>query len=203
MTSNGFNLIWNYFLKFVCAYLEQICFFSNPKCITSNHAKVISPVNQDYIIFNQENNNDWWLSIHTIYCSLNVIGWISNKKSNTKRKKTRKTNNKTRSWIMRSDKVSTSWSTSDNRISLLVLKEKVSILWKKVQTVMVKKYTNINKITTYQLKSLNTKKTRKSLCWFGTYTIIMYEVHVIYYRISLNNEKSPLCVLAWLWGYGV
>lgn len=121
------------------------------------------------------------------------------RKAIQKEKRKKKTNNKTRS-----DKVSTSWSTSDNRINLLVLKEKVSILWKKVQTVMVKKYTNINKITTYQLKSLNTKKTRKSLCWFGTYTIIMYEIHVMYYSMSLNNDKCPfpllqIGVLTWLW----
>ena len=55
---------------------------------------------------------------------------------------------------------------------------------------MVKKYTNINKITTYQLKSLNTKKTRKSLCWFRTYTIKIYEVHVIYYRMSEQRKIS-------------
>jgi hypothetical protein len=64
----------------------------------------------------------------------------------------------------------------------------------------VHKYQQNNHLSTQFIEH---KKDQEVLVLVWDIHNIMYEVHVIYYRISLNNEKSPLCVLAWLWGYGV
>ena len=64
----------------------------------------------------------------------------------------------------------------------------------------VHKYQQNNHLSTQFIEH---KKDQEVLVLVWDIHNIMYEVHVIYYRISLNNEKSTLCVLAWLWGYGV
>ena len=109
--------------------------------------------------------------------------------------------------LMCSRRISSSCTTSDTRIvyedkSIHIMKR----MFKNSDGQQVHQY----KKNTFHLKSLNTKKTRThgdrqiSLFCFGTYTIIMYEVHVMYYSMSLNNDKCPfpvpqICVLTWLW----
>ena len=85
---------------------------------------------------------------------------------------------------MRSDKDSTSWSTSDNRISLLVLKEKVSILWKKSSNSdgqEVHKYQQNNHLSTQIIEH---KKDQ--------------EVHVLVWDIHNNNVWSTCNILPYI-----